>query len=173
MIKDIKIGIDPGLGGAIAILREETKSIVIHDMPIMSQPWSKPRKSGKIQKMVDVVKLKEILSSYPACQTQVNLEAVGGMPTDGGHRAFIFGGAFYSVVNVLMFADYTVHYVAAATWKAKLGLTLGTKEHSRQLALNLFPDLEELIPKRKSKEDRGQTKEVCQGRAEAVLIGLY
>ncbi len=169
----IKIGIDPGLSGAIAVLMDNCKNIRVFCMPVKRQPWSKPRKNKTFQQMVDIEELMIELKIFSPSETIINIETVTGMPTDGAHRAFIFGGAFYSVLTLLNIMGFKVNYIAPATWKAKVGLTLADKEDSRQLVLRLFPDIEGITPVRKTKIKTGLTKAMCQGRAEAVLIGLY
>jgi len=176
--EQIKIGIDPGLGGAIAILHRDIINIKDHnefklfDMPKMDQPWANFKKdsSGKLYKkqMVDIKELSRILEPYAPIYINreklisVNIENVHAQPGNGAASAFTFGGAVFSILTVLTIMGFKPNYILPVSWKKRLGLIAAPKDEARQIVINIFPELKEELKRKKDVD-----------KAEAILIALY
>lgn len=146
----MKVGIDPGLNGAIAFCGKE--GIFLMDMPTLPVSWKKPKKDKKGNlihpQMVDVVKLYNLFRTCPHKIEQISIEIVHTMPKDSGASSFVFGGAFYSAVSAVRLAGYIPRMIFPQYWKSKFGLIGLEKDASRLLACKLYP---ELAPKLKFK----------------------
>lgn len=164
--KQWKIGIDPGLHGAISCICE--KEIVFYKMPLIQQPWSLSKKQ-----MVCARKLFEIL--FPYCSdNQLNkeeniiIEAVNAMPKQGISSTWKFAGAFYTTIAVCHLLETNPVFIHPASWKRKMGFVGQNKDATRKAALKLYPYLKkELTPQRKV-----LTLKEAQGKADALFIAI-
>ena len=150
------LGIDPGLGGAMAIY--STKSFIcVHDIP------------RSIDSGIDAVALAALVDrlnrAYPRITAVV--ERVSSMPRQAG--AFAFGLSTGIIHGCLASAGIPFELVSPSVWKAKMGLTkfpdetyAENKTRARALATQLFPAL---APQFKRVKD--------DGRAEALLLAVY
>jgi hypothetical protein len=154
MKTSFKIGIDPGINGAIAFVSD--KLINFFDMPICYQFWSK-----KQEKMVDTKQLYQIIKKCPHEIESINIEVVHSMPAQGVSSTWKFAGAFYSMLAIVNQFDYQVKMILPTQWKKKFGLINMPKDASRLVVLKMYPHL---LPKLKRKKD--------VDRAEALLIAV-
>ena len=155
----MKIGIDPGISGAVAFVSDD--EIKLFDMPIMQMPWSK-----KESNMVDTARLNVMIEDEIDNIECINIEIVHAMPKQGVSSTWKFGGAFYSAVTVANVLsdkhDIQINMVLPTQWKKKFGLINMQKDASRLLCLQMYPDL---LPQLKRKKD--------VDRADALLIASY
>jgi len=149
----MKLGIDPGINGAIAVLDgEDIKAI--YDMPVVET------KSGKTMKRsVSPAMLADIIRQYPGAP--VTVERVAAMPGQGVASMFNFGKSAGIVEGVCAGLGNPVTLVTPQAWQKRAGRKDG-KDGSRARAAELFP----LHAKQFAmvKDD---------GRAEAVLIAKF
>ena len=150
------LGIDPGMGGALAIY--STKGFIcVHDIP------------KSIDSGIDAVALAALVDrlnrAYPGITAVV--ERVSSMPRQKG--VFAFGLSTGIIHGCLASAGIPFELVSPSIWKAKMGLTkypdetyAANKTRARALATQLFPAL---APQFKRVKD--------DGRAEALLIAVY
>ena len=167
------IGIDPGLTGAVAVLRDDGAGVAVHDMPTM--PWTK---DGK-KRMVDPAALAELLRQYLHYgNVAVFTEKVQAMPRSirgrevkmGAASSFNFGTGFGMINGVVaalthglltMSGDGMTHeLVTPVAWKRYAGLIGTDKDAARVMAQGQWPDLELHLKKH-------------SGRADALLIAEY
>lgn len=150
----MKIGIDPGNTGAIALLNEHYELVSVWDMPLMA--------NGKKQQ-VNASELAKILE-YPGATRSGDLEAivekVGAMPGQGVSSMFNFGMGFGVIQGVLAARRIPYRLVAPPKWKKAAGLTGKDKDMARTLAQQLYPEA-----------PLGRKKDI--GRADAILIARY
>ena len=147
------VGIDPGFGGAIALLNPTTRSLEIHDMPIL------PGKQGKT--ILDYHELAVALLPKETGWHVAMLEQVSAMPGQGVSSMFRFGQNFGALQMAVHGHGYEVHYATPASWKKHFRLSRD-KGVSRGLAKERFPDVASLFSRVKD-----------DGRAEAALLALY
>jgi crossover junction endodeoxyribonuclease RuvC len=150
------IGIDPGISGAIAILKDGVLHRLI-DMPTLELD------SGKTKKRhISAAGLATILNVFISdADCHVVIEKVGAMPGQGVTSMFNFGrsaGIIEGVVAALLIPNT---YVTPQTWTKAVGRAAG-KDASRMRAMELFPSKADLF--KRAKDD---------GRADAALIAYW
>ena len=145
------IGIDPGLGGALALLTGEALEVV--DMPTI-QDGTKRR--------VDHAQLALILDGWATHQgLRCVIERVASMPGNGHAGAFTFGRAAGVVIGAVAAHFIPIVEVAPTVWK-RVMKTPTDKDGARLRASELLPRHAALWTLKKH-----------DGRAEAALIALY
>ena len=144
------LGIDPGLSGAIALLRNGEYAEV-WDMPTMG------RGSGNKQQ-INAAEVARLLRECPPCTAYIEL--VGAMPGQGVSSMFNFGKAAGAVYGALAALGFPVVEVTPQRWKREFGLIGKEKDLARTVAQQLMP----LAPLSRKKD--------C-GRADALLLALY
>lgn len=145
------IGIDPGLGGALALLYNN--DLEIYDMPTI-QDGTKRR--------VDHAQLAVILDLWAKHQgITCVIEKVASMPGNGHTGAFTFGRAAGVVIGAVAANFIPIVEVPPQVWKRKTQ-TPTDKDGARLRASEIFPRY------------AGQWARVKDdGRAEAALIAYY
>ena len=147
------LGIDLGLGGAIAVIDENGTLITVYDMPTLCD-------GPKAKRTINAMLLFNILRQNPADHAYV--EYVGARPGEGAVGAFAFGRCRGIVEGVLGSLVIPMTLLTPACWKRVVGLSPGTnKDASRSLAIARWPDKAEWF---KRKMDNG--------RSDAALIGI-
>lgn len=154
----VYIGVDPGAGGALALLRHlhtDTVQIQVEDMPTHEI-------NGK--RRIDLHALVRQFRQWAMVYANVQalVENVGAMP--GQASMFPFGFACGAVQTAIVAADIPLRLVTPQVWKKHYQLQGGqeNKDQSRQRASQLFPQHAHLWPLKKH-----------DGRAEAVLLANY
>lgn len=151
------IGIDPGISGAIAMLRDNGVLIDVVDMPVTA----KTRGKGN---QVNAVLLGDYLRSVIKNRDEtlrVAIEAVGAMPGQGVTSMFGFGRSMGVIEGAVAAFSLPVEYVTPQRWKKLHGLVGKDKDASRTLVLQKYPNHSGSFSRKKD-----------NGRADAVLIGL-
>jgi len=153
----MKIGIDPGNTGAIALLSNKNEFIEVVDMPIMAM--------GK-KNQVNAVALTEIINSYKL-MSEFNdehfhaiVEHVQAMPGNGSASMFNFGMGFGVIQGVIAALGASMTLVRPQKWKKTCSLIGKDKDNARTLAQQLYPEA-----------SLARKKDI--GRADAILIARY
>jgi len=150
----VLIGIDPGLGGAIAVLDHAGMLRALADTPVLTLSTRRGMKHE-----YDVPGLVALLAPYRGTQTHVIIEEAQAMPGQGTRSMFQIGlgfGVWLAMLGALGLAHTRVR---PHVWKRTLRLT-SNKEQARLRAMQLFPTAD-----LRRKKDHG--------RAEALLLGYY
>ena len=160
----IQIGIDPGIGGALAILNPETNEVRFFDAPLLEIVVNKKKKN-----VLDAYAMVRILKEESAGkQVMVTIEKVQAMPgggerTMGATSAFSFGygaGLWMGILAALEIPHQQIH---PATWKSKLMNGFGKeKDASRQVAMQHYP---------RAAKDLNLKKH--HGRADALMLARF
>lgn len=146
----VYVGIDPGLDGAIAVIKEG-QVIAIHDMPT--------RKLNASKREVDVTALDTLLWSFDSAA--ICVEDVNTHPSWSAGSSFTFGKAYGIVLSVVELRLCPYVRVKPSVWKkATLSGTDQSKEAAITRVQNLFPGV-----------DLGAKP--SHDRAEAVLLAVY
>ena len=150
----IKIGIDPGLSGAIVLL-EGGSPTEWHRMPTM--------KTGSANR-VNASALAAIIRPYMYLDEKVHayVELVSSMPGQGVASMFSFGHSAGVLQGVLGALEIPVTMVTPGLWKKRAGLSGQDKDASRTLAIQMWPSWREL-----------DKKGAGQAYADAAFIALY
>lgn len=171
---DLIVGIDPGLKGALALMKADTGEILdLADMPTKKVTLI----SGKKKTKVCGLQLRNLFSKWfggvdeeDVSLIHVVLEGVTSRSGEGHAGAFSFGkgvGAVEAAVECLLGVE--PDQPAPMTWKSRLKLIGMTKEQTTAYAASLYPKLD-LYSKRKNKKGGYNA---LDGRGDAVLLCLY
>ncbi len=147
------LGIDPGLGGALALLTA-AGSLEISDMPCHEID-----RGGKHKRQVDVAALASLIRD--ARPSHAVLERVGAMPGQGVSSMFAFGRSVGQLEGIIAALAIPISYVTPQTWRRALAVP-GGKDGSRLRASELMPG--HAANWHRKRDD---------GRAEAALIALW
>ncbi len=129
------IGIDPGKGGALAVITEENALVFPFD-----------RKSYV-----------NILGAMRGKQTKCCLERVGAMPGQGVTSMFSFGENFGFIQGVLEANGIPYELVTPQKWKREFGVT-GDKNSAVSVCQRLFPEVPLLRTPKSRKADDGMAE---------------
>ena len=119
------IGIDPGLSGGIAILKEN-KVLNLFDMPVMSEGKKNKRQLNSAQ-LANLIK-KNIKTNEDVA---VVVEQVNAMPGQGVTSMFNFGQSFGAIKGVCAALEVPIYFVRPSKWKKYLDLINSSKDASR------------------------------------------
>jgi crossover junction endodeoxyribonuclease RuvC len=147
------IGIDPGLSGAVSVLKG-LDLIEVFDMPTVLVRSGKTEKR-QISEAMLAVTLRDMNISH------AYLEFVHAMPGQGVTSMFNFGMGYGVIKGVLAALSIPMTTVPPSKWQKDLGMAKG-KEANRARAAQLFPNQAGLFARVKD-----------DGRADAALIGYW
>lgn len=130
----ITLGIDPGLSGALGVLRDGAYVAVL-DMPVVAKG------TGAVKNEVDPAGLVALLREHAPADVAVAvaLERVNAMPGQGSSSIFSLGDSFGCARAAVAACRFELTYVTPAQWKKHFKLT-SDKELARALAVRLFPE---------------------------------
>tara|TARA_B100001248_G_scaffold245994_1_gene216258 strand:+ start:4527 stop:5012 length:486 start_codon:yes stop_codon:yes gene_type:complete len=150
------IGIDPGLSGAIAILKER-KVLAIFDMPVMSEGKKNKRQLNSAQ-LVNIIKE----SAANDEDISVVVEQVNAMPGQGVTSMFNFGQTFGAIKGVCAALDLPIFFVRPSKWKKHFELINSSKDASRTKVIEMYPSLANQLTKKKD-----------VNKSDAILIARF
>jgi crossover junction endodeoxyribonuclease RuvC len=130
----ITIGIDPGLSGAVGVLRDG-RFVAVEDMPTVAKG------SGSVKSEVDAAGLLAMLRRYaaPDDHVAVALERVNAMPGQGVSSVFSLGDSFGVARAAVAAVRLDLTHTTPVTWKKHFGLS-SDKELCRAFAIRLYPE---------------------------------
>ena len=137
------IGIDPGLSGAIAVLKEN-KVISIFDMPVMAEGKKNKRQLNSSQ-LVNIIK--ENINEDE--DTIVVVEQVNAMPGQGVTSMFNFGQTFGAIKGVCAALRLPIFFVRPSKWKKHFELINSSKDASRTKVIEMYPTLSSQLAKKR------------------------
>ena len=140
------IGIDPGKGGGLAVITNET--VVIHPCP------------RTVEDMATLMGM--CLNDVAAYRTQVFLEKVWAFPTDGRAGSFTFGENYGQWQGILASHELEPTYITPKTWQTHFDIKKGLpkpvrKKILKQMAIEKCPGIKRI------------TLKTC----DALLIAIY
>ena len=126
----ITIGIDPGLSGAVGVLKHGNY-YGVYDMPVVLKG------SGSVKNEVDPAGLASLIRQF-GYDISCVIERVNAMPKQGSSSTFSLGDSFGCARAVIATIDVGISYVSPVTWKKHFKLP-SEKEASRALAVRMYP----------------------------------
>jgi len=145
-------GIDPGVSGAVGLVREDGTFAAVLDMPTLTQTTGR--------RAIDPAALAAILRQHQPAFTLV--ERVGPRPGEGAVGAFAFGQTYGAILATLAAVGLPHDVVMPAQWKRRAGIPPGApKDASIAQALRLLPEAAPYLARKKD-----------DGRAESLLLAL-
>jgi len=140
------LAIDPGaISGAYALFFAGS-AVKVGDLPVVDGQLD----GAELGRMVEGMEPEAVV-----------VERVGSMPKQGVASTFKFGMAVGIIHGVILANEVPLHLVTPGTWKRHFRLTGTDKDAARALAIRLYPKL------------GGLSRKKDQGRADALLMGLY
>ncbi len=150
------IGIDPGLNGAIAILKDNIVE-EIFDIPVMSDGKKNKRQLNSAQ----LVKLiKDNINRDE--ETVMVVEQVNAMPGQGVTSMFNFGQTFGAIKGICAALNLPIFFVRPAKWKKHFDLINSSKDASRTKAIEMYPSISDKLSKKKD-----------VNKSDAILIARF
>lgn len=143
------LGVDPGLGGALALIETSLDHLVVHDMPV-APSGTRGRREITPVLLANMIRALDPDVAY--------LELVHAMPKQGVTSVFTFGQGYGMLRGVLGALSVPTHLVRPEAWKRVLRLDQD-KAGARAMAINLFPRHATLFARAKDHD-----------RAEAALL---
>src|SRR5262249_33408909 len=128
-----RVGIDPGLSGAVAVLDHTGTLVALYDTPVLTL-----RTSRGTRQEYDVPGLVALLASYASPQSHVYIEEAGARPGQGVKSMFTVGVGFGLWLGVLGALHFPYTRVRPQIWKRAMGLGKD-KEQARLRAQQLYP----------------------------------
>ena len=160
----MKIGIDPGLSGALALLTDNDEFVEVLDMPTYQE-----RTKTKINTYIDEVELFLILQRWKSIDNKpiCSLERVGAMSKGGKKQGttsmFKFGEGFGAVKAVIKILDIPFVLQSPVVWKREFGLVGHGKDES-------LPAARALVSASGQCWEKLLNLQKHNGRADAILI---
>lgn len=151
------IGIDPGVSGALAVIKLHEKVTLqgVYDLPTYTL-----KVGQKNRKRLDLGKLALLIEAYSDAKFAI-IEDVQSMSSDGHLGAFTFGFATGAVHGVLATLGIKIEKIKPQVWKSAMGLD-SDKSKSIGLAIKLLPESKKFL-----------THKNDHGKAEAILLALF
>lgn len=144
------LGVDPGLGGALALVDDELGLTVIQDMPVVQVGKTRVVSEGMLREVIRDLNPNHAL-----------VERVHAMPKQGVVSSFNFGMGYGLVRGVLAGLGVPVALITPMQWKRAMHMG-ADKSEARVIAARLFP---------LNAKDFSRVRD--DGRAEAALLALY
>ena len=140
------IGIDPGKGGGIAVITNET--VALHNCPTT------------VKDMALLIGI--CLNDVAAYRTRVFLEKVWAFPTDGRAGSFTFGENYGQWQGILASHEIIPKLVTPKEWQKHFEIQKGLKK-----------DIRKKILKQIAIDKCPSTKKITLKTADALLIAIY
>ena len=156
----MKIGIDPGITGALALLDGE-EVLFVMDMPVIEKTHGKGRQVNAAI-LADNIRHCQAVAKAEGQGLRVYVEQVGAMPGQGVTSMFTFGEGFGVIKGVLGALSVPYTLVRPQAWKKRAGLQGKPKDAARALVIQRYPEIAGQLTRKKD----------C-GRADAVLIARF
>ena len=149
-------GIDPGVSGAICVLKER-EVIEVYEMPTMID-------GKKNKKQVNGSQLANILKERIGNDKEfmVVVEHVNAMPGQGVTSMFNFGQSFGVIKGVCSALNLPIYFVRPTKWKKHFNLIKTNKDASRTKVIEAYPEISNKLSRKKD-----------SNKADAILIARY
>ena len=152
----IIIGIDPGLSGGIAVLKNN-KIKSIFDMPVMPEGKKNKRQLNSAQ-LVELIK-NNIEKNE---EIVIVVEQVNAMPGQGVTSMFNFGQTFGAIKGICAALGLPIFFVRPAKWKKYFELINSSKDASRTKVIEMYPSISNQLSKKKD-----------VNKSDAILIARF
>ncbi len=152
----IIFGIDPGVSGAICVLKEG-KIFEVYEMPTMIDGKKNKRQVNGAE--VTNIFLKDLDNKYKA---KVVVEHVTAMPGQGVTSMFNFGQSFGVLKGICAALKLPIYFVRPVKWKKHFNLIKTNKDASRTKVIEIFPYISSKISRKKD-----------SNKADSILIAKY
>ena len=158
----IIFGIDPGVSGAISILKNK-EVIDVFEMPTMID-------GKKNKKQVNGSELTSIIMNtidfkndeFKKEEVVIVVEHVNAMPGQGVTSMFNFGQSFGVIKGICAALRLPIHFIRPTKWKKHFNLINTNKDASRTKVIEVYPKISNKLSRKKD-----------SNKADAILIARY
>jgi len=159
----ITIGIDPGFGGALAIVGKGRA--VAKPMPTLNLT--------KTKKTLDENQICKLLEKHREITQHIFIEKVSAMPKQGVTSTFNFGAGWGILRGICVGLHIPYTLVLPTTWKRVMcrDMPKGSKDVSIIVAKRLWPDINLLRTPKCRKEDDGMADALCIAEYGRRMLG--
>ena len=160
----IIFGIDPGVSGAICVLKKG-QVVKLYEMPTMID-GKKNKKQVNGAEVANIFK-KELIDQNVEKESfeiiaKVGVEHVTAMPGQGVTSMFNFGQSFGLIKGVCAALKIPIYFVRPVKWKKHFDLIKTNKDASRTKVIQIFPHIAPQIFRKKD-----------SNKADSILIAKY
>ena len=150
------IGIDPGLSGAIAVMKNN-KVLNIFEIPVMSE-------GKKNKRQLNSAQLVRLLKDNIKDEAEVSeiVEQVNAMPGQGVTSMVNFGQTCGAIKGICAALSLPIFFVRPSKWKKHFELINSSKDSSRTKAIEMYPLLSSELSKKKD-----------VNKSDAILIARF
>ena len=152
------IGIDPGIKGAICILKDGVV-INVFDMPVM--PVGKKNKS-QVNGSQIYNEIQKVIENKDKQDIKVVIEQVSAMPGQGVTSMFNFGQSYGVLKGIFSAMQIPMDFISPVKWKKHYNLINTQKDSSRTKAIEFFPYISSQLSRKKD-----------ANKADAILIASF
>ena len=152
----IIFGVDPGVSGAICVLKEG-KILEVYEMPTMIDGKKNKRQVNGAE--VTNIFLKEL---HNEDKTKVVVEHVTAMPGQGVTSMYNFGQSFGGLKGICAALKLPIYFERPVKWKKYFNLIKTNKDASRTKVIEIFPYISSKISRKKD-----------SNKADSILIAKY
>lgn len=168
----MRLGVDPGLTGALALVTPDEELAKVWDMPTQAKTHGKGNEVNAYL-LADILDDALSMANEAGERLGMILEQVNAMPAApakpgqprrgmGATSAFNFGEGFGVIRGVAASMGIKVYRVRPERWKRQAGLIKKPKDAALALVVETWPEHRALFARKKD-----------VGRADAALIGLF
>ena len=166
----IIFGIDPGISGAICVLKrgEEGRVIEVYEMPTMIDGKKNKRQVNGAE-VTNIFK-KELINENNRIESSENYEKIAkvvvehvtAMPGQGVTSMFNFGQSFGVIKGICAALKLPIYFVRPTKWKKHFNLIKTNKDASRTKVIETYPNISSKLSRKKD-----------SNKADAILIARY
>jgi len=163
----IIFGIDPGISGAICVLKER-RVIEVYEMPTMIDGKKNKRQVNGAE-VTNIFK-KELINENNRIESSENYEKIAkvvvehvtAMPGQGVTSMFNFGQSFGVIKGICAALKLPIYFVRPTKWKKHFNLIKTNKDASRTKVIEAYPNISSKLSRKKD-----------SNKADAILIARY
>ena len=164
----IIFGIDPGVSGAISVLKKEGQIIEVYEMPTMIDGKKNKRQINGAE-VTNIFK-NQLMNHNDKIESsndhekiaKVVVEHVTAMPGQGVTSMFNFGQSFGVIKGICAALKLPIYYVRPVKWKKHFNLIKTNKDASRTKVIEVYPNISGKLSRKKD-----------SNKADAILIARY
>ena len=158
----IIFGVDPGVSGAVSILRNK-EVLDVFEMPTMIDGKKNKKQvngSELTNIIVSTIDLKN--TEFKKDEVVVVVEHVNAMPGQGVTSMFNFGQSFGVIKGICAALRLPIYFIRPTKWKKHFNLINTNKDASRTKVIEVYPKISGKLSRKKD-----------SNKADAILIARY
>ena len=158
----IIFGIDPGISGAVSVLKNK-EVLDVFEMPTMIDGKKNKKQvngSGLTNIIVNTIDSRN--TEFKKDEVVIVVEHVNAMPGQGVTSMFNFGQSFGVIKGICAALKLPIYFVRPTKWKKHFNLIKTNKDASRTKVIEVYPEISSKLSRKKD-----------SNKADAILIARY